>query len=92
MAKYIVSFEEEPLVIVANRADAEEYILSLAEADAYDCFCDETLSKDGITAEEYVEETLEAAKRHRWKNYKTFYGFCLECSCYHYETLVPELE
>ena len=92
MAKYIVSYEDDPLVIVANRADAEEYILSLAEENAYEFFCDETLSKNGITVEEYVEEIFEAAGKYRWNKYKTFYGFCLECGCDYYATLTPELE
>ena len=83
MVKYLVGYDEMADVIAETRADAEEYILSIAEEYAYEDYASEVLCYD-MTAEEWFSEfrtrVADASYlRKRWgrRPYETLSGFIL---------------
>ena len=84
MIKYLVGYEECADVIANTRADAEEYILSLAEENAYEEYAGEVLIY-GMTTEEWFSEYRVKAEdvadyRKRWGGrppYQTLSGYIL---------------
>lgn len=83
MVKYLVGYDEMADVIAETRADAEEYILSIAEEYAYEDYASEVLCY-GMTAEEWFAEFRARAEdasdlRKRWdrRPYETLSGFLL---------------
>ena len=83
MVKYVVGYDEMAEVIAETRADAEEYILSVAEEYAYEDYASEVLCY-GMTAEEWfaefrarAEDTADHRKRWGRKPYETLSGFLL---------------
>ena len=69
--KYLVYCNEFNEILLSNRADAEEYVLSLTEEEAYDDYvC--SIYYRGITTEEYFYEAFDYHEP-----YKTSYGSAL---------------
>lgn len=60
--KYIVGFEEDVIVACKNRADAEEYLLSLVEESAYAVFCAKVQTRRW-TLNDYVDDLLKRTPR-----------------------------
>lgn len=60
--KYIVGFEENIIIACKNRADAEEFILSLVEENAYDTFYVKAQTRNW-TLNDYVSDLLKKAPR-----------------------------
>lgn len=90
--KFVVCYEEKCLVIVATRADAEEYILSLAEESVYEDYLYELLYYDNMSHEEYIDYQQhhfnEYNNSYNWRPMKTLYGYLLtleSTSIYTYE-------
>lgn len=93
MNKYIVMQDEEVVVIVKNRADAEEFVLSLCEENAYENYVYELIADDGLTHEEYVEQTIAERNYCRWNTYTTLYGYLLNSAAdYYIAHMIPELD
>ena len=83
MVKYVVGYDEMVDVVANTRADAEEYILSVAEEYAYEDYASEVLCY-GMTAEEWFSEFRARAEdaadnRKCWGRapYETLSGFLL---------------
>ncbi len=65
--KFLVFTEDNPIVIVNSKADAEEFILSLCEEQAYEDFC-EDIRRTEDTMEDYLANciaTLEDINEYR---------------------------
>lgn len=93
MNKYIVLQDDEVIVIVKNRADAEEFVLSLCEEFAYENYIYELTANDGLTHEEFVEQTTAERDNYRWNKYTTLYGYLLDCAAdYYIAHMIPELD
>lgn len=93
MNKCVILQDDEVIIIVKNRADAEEFILSLCEEQAYVNYVYELMVDGGLTHEEYVEQTIAARDHYRWNTYKTFYGYVLDCAAnYYIACMIPELD
>lgn len=93
MNKYIVLQDDEVIVIVKNRADAEEFVLSLCEDFAYENYVYELTANDGLTHEEFVEQTTAERDNYRWNKYTTLYGYLLDCAAdYYIAHMIPELD
>lgn len=93
MNKYIVLQDDEAVVIVKNRADAEEFVLSLCEEQAYENYVYELMADGGLTHEEYVEQTIAERDSYCWNTCKTFYGYVLDCAAdYYIAHMIPELD
>lgn len=93
MNKYIVLQDDEVVVIVKSRADAEEFVFSLCEEHAYENYIYEVTADDGLTHEEYVEQTTAERDNYRWNNYTTLYGYLLDCAAdYYIAHMIPELD
>ena len=93
MNRYIVLQDDEAVVIVKNRADAEEFVLSLCEEHAYENYVYELMADGGLTHEEYVEQTIVERDNYRWNNYTTLYGYLLDCAAdYYIAHMIPELD
>lgn len=56
--KYIVGFEENIIIVCKNRADAEEYCLSLVEESAYAVCCTKVQTRNW-TLNDYVSDLLK---------------------------------
>ena len=83
MVKYLISYDETVEAIAETRADAEEYILSIAEEYVYEDYASEVLYY-GMTTEDWFSEFRARAEdasdlRKRWdrRPYETFSGFLL---------------
>ena len=94
MIKFVIEYEDSVEVIVNTRADAEEYILSLAEDGAYDEYTGDLLYYN-VPHNEFMEnyrEHMDAvnAYRRRWsvaygqRTFQTLYGFMLNYHGEHY--------
>lgn len=93
MNRYIVLQDDEAIVIVKNRADAEEFVLSLCEEHAYENYVYELMTDGGLTHEEYVEQTTAERDNYRWNNYTTLYGYLLDCAAeYYIAHMIPVLD
>lgn len=93
MNKYIVLQDDEAVVIVKDRADAEEFVLSLCEEHAYENYVYEVMADGGLTHKEYVEQTTAERDNYRWNNYTTLYGYLLDCAPeYYIAHMIPELD
>ena len=93
MNKYIVMNDDGAIIIVKNRADAEEFAFSLCEEKAYDNYVRKLMADDGMTHEEYVEQTITERDNYGWNKYTTLYGYLLDCAadCY-IANMIPELD
>lgn len=82
--KFVICYEESCLAIVATRADAEEYILSLAEEAIYEDYLAEMLCYDEMSHEEYMAEQMflfqERNDSYHWRPMQTLYGYLLDCA------------
>ena len=67
--KYIVGFEEDVIIACKNRADAEEYCLSLLEESAYAVFCAKIQTRNW-TLNNYVDDLLKRTP----SRFHTLYG------------------
>lgn len=93
MNKCIVLQDDEAIVIVKDRADAEEFILSLCEENAYDNYVYELMTDGGLTHEEYMEQITAERDNYSWNNYTTLYGYLLDCVAdYYIAQMIPELD
>lgn len=94
MSKYIVMQDDEVVVIVKNRADAEEFVLSLCEENAYENYVYDLMADGGLTHKEYIEQTIAARNHYHWSNkYTTLYGYLLDCAAdYYIAHMIPELD
>lgn len=93
MNKYIVLQDDEVVVIVKNRADAEEFVFSLCEEHAYENYIYDLTADDGLTHEEYVEQTTAERDAYRWNKCTTLYGYLLDCTAnYYIAHMIPELD
>ena len=92
--KYVIFQDDEAIVIVTNRADAEEFVLSMCEEQAYENYIYELMADgDYLTHEEYVEQTIAERDSYRWNTCKTFYGYVLDCAAdYYIACMIPELD
>ena len=73
MSKFVVGYEEDVLVITENLADAEEYLLSEVEANAYENFL-YGINYYGYSIDEEVEYVSDNYKS---RQFRTFYGLYL---------------
>ena len=87
MEKFVVYDTDDYMEVICDtRADAEEYILSLAEDNLFCDFCGEIHFYDE-TPEDVIKE-YELARQEfnnrRWFRYKweTWYGYMLNDQCY----------
>ena len=102
MKKYVVTWEEDVVVICKTRADAEEYIFSEVEEIAYEAFLE-----DARYEEEYWEPGFffsrmrhDLENENKWRmtynhprQFENFYAFILNCNMYGwYIQEVEELE
>jgi hypothetical protein len=96
MTRYAVFCDEDLEVICKSRADAEEFILSCAEEEAYEEFAYD-LNHCYSSAKEFFSDYLEAmgtvnANRRRYNptrhRFVNVYAYCLSqsSSYYHIET------
>lgn len=60
--KYIVGFEENIIIACKNRADAEEFILSLVEESAYAVCCAKVQTRNW-TLNDYASDLLRRTPR-----------------------------
>ena len=77
MTKFVVGYEEETLVITNTLANAEEYLLSCVEENAYENF---------LYDFNYYEESMESyieTLRDGWRSerFTTLYGLALHHNC-----------
>ena len=93
-AKYVIFQDDEAVVIVKDRADAEEFVLSMCEEQAYENYIYELMTDgDYLTHEEYVEQIIAGRDNCRWNTYKTLYGYVLDYMAdYYIDCMIPELD
>lgn len=93
MTKYLIGYEESPELVVGTRADAEEYILSLAEEAAYEDYVADILYYDMTIAEHLKDKArwMEKANDFRRQPWQTLYGFLLDQNGDYWITEVKEL-
>lgn len=70
--KHIVGFEDNIIIACKNRADAEEYCLSIAEESAYAVFCAKIQTRNW-TLNDYADDLLKIGPSH----FHTLYGRAL---------------
>lgn len=93
MNKYVILQDDEVVVIVKDLADAEEFIFSLCEEQAYENYVYELMADDGLTHEEYVEQTTAERDNCRWNKCTTLYGYLLDYTAdYYIAHMIPELD
>ena len=80
MTKFIVGYEEEQIVVTDTLADAEEFLLSIAEEEAYTMLIDHiSYYKDDM--ETFVNAMNNCPVR---KYFKTFNGMILHYASEYY--------
>ena len=94
MTKFVISDEGRVAAIVNTRADAEEFVLSLAEEEIYEEYVCGLLLHWDIPYEEFCKRyhtRMRATNRYReqgaeygWRTFQTLYGFMLTKSGEHY--------
>lgn len=72
--KYIVGFEDDVIIACKNRADAEEFYLSIIEESAYDVFCAKAQARNW-TLNDYTSDLLKRTPR----RFHTVYMRALWC-------------
>ena len=88
MTKFVILCDSRVETIVNTRADAEEFVLSLAEGEIYEEYlCCGLLSYYNIPYEEFCKRyhtRMRAVNRYReqgaeygWRTFQTLYGFML---------------
>lgn len=91
--KYVILYDGEAVVIVKDRADAEEFVLSLCEEHAYENYIYKLMADDGLTHEKYIEQIIAKRDNCRWNTYKTLYGYVLDYMAdYYIDCMIPELD
>lgn len=96
MKKYVVGYEDEPIVICGTIPDAEEMIFSLAEENAYEEYVAEVCLY-GMTSKDWfsnlrvkAEDCADYRKQYGYRLYETFEGYIL--SCFSDEYYIREVE
>ena len=87
MTKFVISDEGRVAAIVNTRADAEEFVLSLAEEEIYEEYVCGLLLHWDIPYKEFCKRyrtRLRAVNRYReqgaeygWRTFQTLYGYML---------------
>ena len=75
--KFVVGYEEETLITTETLADAAEYLLSLAEENAYENFLYD-INYYGDSIQDYIELLRDSIDS---EDYKTIYGLALNNNC-----------
>ena len=78
---YVITadYGSEICCVVTTQADAEEFILSLAEEDVYNYYT-ECILQEGISYEDFIDRwrNWKIQEGCSYRNYKTLYGYLLE--------------
>lgn len=87
MEKFVVYDTDDYMEVICDtRANAEEYILALAEENLFDDFCAEVhlyneAPEDVIKEYEFARKEYNARRYYFWK-WETWYGYMLSDQCY----------
>lgn len=103
MKKYVVTWEEEVIVVCKTRADAEEYIFSDVEEIAYEAFLEDAYYEkerwepafffNRMRQDFEYENEWRMAHSHRPRSLESLYAYILNCNAWGwYISEVEELE
>ena len=102
MKKYVVTWEEDVVVICKTRADAEEYIFSEVEEIAYEAFLEDTRYEEEYWESDFFFSRMrhDLENENKWRmtynhprKIENLYAYILNCNMYGwYIQEVEELE
>ena len=102
MKKYVVTWEEDVVVICKTRADAEEYIFSEVEEIAYEAFLEDARYEEGYWEPDFFFSRMrhDLVNENKWRmtyNHprpiENLYAYILNCNMYGWRIReVEELE
>lgn len=102
MKKYVVTWEEDVVVICKTRADAEEYIFSEVEEIAYEAFLEDARYEEGYWEPGFFFSRMrhDFENENKWRmtynhprQLENLYAYILNCNTYGwYIQEVEELE